>query len=154
MKTINIELAVADYFGYRKNIAVPNVSWGMGFNHELDVLIVSMDGYCTEIEIKISVSDLKADFKKKHGHKDDRIRRLFYAVPEKMKDITLKLVPEHAGVLICKEGAFRDFVECIRGCGINKTAKKLTEKEMINIGRLGCMRIWNLKSQIIKSNKK
>ena len=63
-------------FYIRSHIVVPNVSYGLGFNHELDLLSISTPAHIgTEIEIKVSVSDLKRDAKKKHPHKDHRIRQ-------------------------------------------------------------------------------
>ncbi len=56
---------------------VPRVIAGLGYHeeqsynfvkvidHECDLLCITNSGYLTEIEIKISVSDLRADFKKK-----------------------------------------------------------------------------------------
>ena len=35
--TLEIETAVANYFGYRRQIIVPNVWWGLGFNHECEI---------------------------------------------------------------------------------------------------------------------
>ena len=72
-----IELAVAHYFDPRRNIIVPNVWWGMGFNYECDLLVLTKAGYAYEVEIKTTKSDLKADLKKEHGHKSDKIRKLF-----------------------------------------------------------------------------
>jgi len=65
LKTSDIEFAVAKYFNFRKNLIVPNVSWGFNI-HECDLLIVRKSGYAIEVEIKISKSDFKADFKKIH----------------------------------------------------------------------------------------
>lgn len=61
----DIEIAIAKMFNYRMNVIVPNVSWGLGLRCECDLLIVSQRRYATEIEIKVSKSDIKAD-KKKH----------------------------------------------------------------------------------------
>lgn len=66
MKTIELEIAIMEYFGIRQNLIVPNVSWGMNGLHECDVLILSKAGYATEVEIKISKPDLLKDRDKKH----------------------------------------------------------------------------------------
>ena len=55
--TIEMEVAIAAYFGFRQNIIVPNISWGF-MNHEADMFIVRKSGYAIEIEIKRSKSDL------------------------------------------------------------------------------------------------
>ena len=64
----DIEFAVARMFCWRQNIIVPNVWWGMGFNYELDLMVISGSGWATEIEIKISVSDIRADLRKRRWH--------------------------------------------------------------------------------------
>jgi len=73
--TIEIEERVAQYFGPRECIIVPNISWGINI-HECDLLIIRKSGYGIEVEIKISKSDLIADAKKGHHHHDrmDRLR--------------------------------------------------------------------------------
>ncbi len=52
MKTIDIEIAVMAYLGIRKNLIVPNVSWGL-VTYEMDLLSLTQSRYATEIEIKI-----------------------------------------------------------------------------------------------------
>lgn len=56
---LDIELATASHFDSRANLIVPNISWGMGLDHEIDLAIVNpKSGYMREVEIKISKSDL------------------------------------------------------------------------------------------------
>ena len=76
--TPEMECRLADYFGYRKNLIVPNVYWGLDM-HECDLLVLSQAGYATEIEIKISIADLRADAKKVHGHRSGG--RIKYSIP-------------------------------------------------------------------------
>jgi hypothetical protein len=135
----HIEYAVANYFSWRVNLIVPRVSWGLWI-HECDLLIVTKSGYCYEVEIKTSRSDLIADLNKKHGHKSNRIRRLYFAIPEKLrKDI--EFIPERAGILIvntlgrCKKE---------REAQIEPSTRKLTDEERYQVARLGTMRIWSL----------
>jgi hypothetical protein len=80
----HMEVAVAELIGYRNHTIVPNVSWGLGLRHECDMLVLDKKGQFTEIEIKISLADLKADFKKPHGHASKIITRLVYAIPKDM----------------------------------------------------------------------
>ena len=44
-----IECAVAECFGVRNNIIVPNVSWGFFATHEADMIIINKSGYLTEV---------------------------------------------------------------------------------------------------------
>ena len=45
-----IQALLANYWGIRNNIIVPNVSWGM-LDYEADLLIMNKTGYVTEIGI-------------------------------------------------------------------------------------------------------
>lgn len=84
--TLNqVETIIANHYGIRKNIIVTNVDWGL-LNHEADLLIMNESGYLTEVEIKRSFSDFKADFKKSHHHDDVKISAFYYAVPFKILD--------------------------------------------------------------------
>ena len=139
-----IELSVARYFSWRINLIVPNVSWGLWL-HECDLLVVTKAGYCYEVEIKISLSDLKADAKKSHGHKSKMIRKLYFAIPEYLTD-AIEHIPENAGILIISA---RGQCKMFRDAATNSEAPKLTEKERYQVARLGTMRIFNLKQKII-----
>lgn len=161
MKDINcvdIECAVARLFDYRRNIIVPNISWGAGL-HECDMLIVNENNYATEVEIKVSRADLKKDFTKSHNHIHERIKNLYYAVPEKLLELALELVPSTAGIIVCKkELPLRHNPTCfITRASFHRRAKPnhhhraMTEKEKLNIARLGCMRIWPLKTNSVNA---
>lgn len=101
MKTEDIELAINNYFNYnRRYVIVPNISWGLGFQHELDLLVLTNNNHVWEVEIKVSKSDLKADLKKRHGHYSNKIRRLYFAVPKELQEDALLLIPERAGLFV------------------------------------------------------
>ena len=139
--TKEIELALALFFDKRKNIVVPNVSWGI-FKYELDLCVLdSKSFYAKEIEIKISKSDLKADSKKKHCHDNNMIKYLYFAMPEKMKNCD-EFVPENAGILLVTE---KGRVLVYRKPKVNKDAKKWEYKDAYKLARLGVMRFWNLR---------
>ena len=149
--TIEIEYAVARHFGIRTHLIIPNVSWGF-FIHECDLLIVSKSGYLTEVEIKISASDLKKDVEKKHGHKDDRIKNFYFAIPQKLhKDKYIEFIPENAGILIVNE---RGYINVWRKPLINKNAKSISIDDELLLARLGTMRIWGLKKKLIDIKNK
>jgi len=91
---LDIELAIANHYGIRQHIIVPNyyINFGTSIDHECDLIIIKRSGYAEEIEIKMSKSDFMADFKKKHIHTDERLQYLYYAMPidvyELCKDLT------------------------------------------------------------------
>ena len=61
MNSCEIEIAIAKHFNTRVNLIVPNIYWGLGFDYELDLIIVTQSHYAWEVEIKTSISDLKAE---------------------------------------------------------------------------------------------
>jgi hypothetical protein len=155
IKTIDIEVAIAKAYGVRKNIIVPNISWGFGGMHECDMFIVSKAGIVTEIEIKLTKADLLADFKKGHDHKDrqGRITYFFYAMPQTMYEKCKDLIPPDAGILSCYRSEWDEnkiYVSEKRKGIKRKNARKLTPEEQFKIAWLGTMRIWNLKEKLIK----
>lgn len=145
-----MEFYLANYFKPRVNIIVPNISWGLSGMHECDLFIINPSGFCTEVEIKISLADFKKDFEKKHDHSDERIKNFYYAFPHiiynKNKEFIDKMVPDHAGILIVDN---KTNVKIIKGNKSNNTARKLTDKEILKVAKLGCLRIWNLKKKLI-----
>lgn len=154
-----MELAIATKFGIRTNIIVPNLSWGLPGMHECDLFILKMSGYGVEVEIKRSKSDLLADFKKSHNHKDrfNRIKEFYYAFPESMLKTCEESIPKDAGIIVCRRsdwGKKLVYASFHRAATPIKTARKLTPEEQFKIARLAAMRIWGLKNKIIQLQKK
>lgn len=157
MKAIDIEIAVSKYLNFRTNLIVPNVHWGMMI-HECDLLVITKAGYAWEIEIKVSRADLINDKKKKHRHKSDKIKWLYFAIPECLvKDI--EHIPERAGIIVVKEKHYAEYIDGKRiktpylGCDILRSPKtncnyKFSEEERYAVARLGAMRIWGLKEKL------
>lgn len=148
----DIEIAVSKHWGIRAHVVVPNASWGAGV-HECDLLILTNSGYLTEIEIKTTKADLVKDLKKEHGHRSDRIKKLYYAMPDTVlhKNGTLSLIPEGAGVLRVWKSEYGEAEYCCtveREATANGRAKPLTADEQFQIARLGAMRIWDLKKRL------
>ena len=89
VRQIQLALYNSPLFNKRSDTMATNISWGL-LNHEADFVSMNRSGYLTEVEIKRSWEDFKADFKKDHEHKDERVYRFFYCVPEgileKVKD--------------------------------------------------------------------
>ena len=153
--TPEMECALANYFNYRVNLIVPCVSWGMDF-HECDLLILSQARYATEVEIKISIADLRADAKKRHGHRSNRIKRLYFAFPLAMGDkypaMIRELVPERAGILFVREYDDDDWTRprVIKSReAVNQKTSRFTEAERYKVARLGAIRIWKLKRKLV-----
>lgn len=155
--TPQMECALANYFNYRVNLIVPCVSWGMGI-HECDLFILSQAGYATEVEIKISLADLKADAKKWHGHRSTRIKRLYFAFPLALGNkhpVTITaLVPERAGILYVREPRkpgdddWRQPKVIKSREAVNQKTSRFTTTERYKVARLGAIRIWSLKRKL------
>jgi len=147
----HIECAVAALLNYRVHHIVPNVSWGWDLRHEADMIAVNKSGYVTEVEIKISKQDLKNDLKKENWHDSKKIHRLAFAVPESLVETCREILPAHVGIIQVKamndhKGEFRCFyAEWVRNCKFDKSKAAINDKQLVDLLRLGCMRIWSLK---------
>lgn len=158
MTTLEMEISIMKTCDIRRNIIVPNVSFGMvryfeengkrKFDelHECDILVLNKSGYATEYEIKVSKRDFKADFKKKHNHDSKFIKHLYYVVPYEMLEFAKEYLPEGSGLAYVKDG----FMIYETTAPIRKGAFKWTEEERYKLARLGTMRILNLKRNIWK----
>lgn len=131
------------------NLIVPNVSWGL-VNHECDLLSMSKSGYLTEIELKVSKSDLMNDFKKSHTHYDKKIKYFYYAVPEELKAVALEVIPKEAGLIIAYKARNGHIKADAIKSPIARPAKALSDKDQFQLARLGTMRIWSLKTKLLK----
>lgn len=142
-----IEIIIAGYFDYRINCIIPNISFGMKL-HECDILVLSKHGYATEIEIKVSKSDIVKDRKKEHGHNSNKIKYLYFAIPIKLdKDDIIKIIPERAGIIIInREG----LIYVKRKPQINTNANVFTIDDKYQLARLGAIRIWGLKRKFLE----
>lgn len=157
MKTIEMEYALFRWLMNNNKLIMPRYTAGIkGLNHECDILAVSKSGYLTEYEIKVSKSDLKADFKKKHKHESDRLKYQYFAIPKEMRDC-VDIIPNKFGVVIITERRDRqgkDYysIKEIREPYKNKNASKITDSEFINLCRIQALKLWNkVRSEIIKT---
>ena len=150
MNEAQMQCKIARWLGWRTHLIVPNVSWGLGL-HECDLLSVSRNGYATEIEIKVSVADLRKDKEKQHHHKDSRIKYLYFAMPEAMKGNECD-VPDGAGIIYVREQNGWCHIE--RKATANKQAVALTAAERLHLAELGTMRMWKLKVAIVAGRER
>lgn len=119
------------------------------------MLILSKSGYLTEIEIKRSWSDFKADFKKKHCHESaDLIKTFHYCIPlsilDKVKDYFKdKTMYNNNVVITYDEDLNIQFhpIEC-KDIEHNGKYRKLFLEEQLQVARFGAMRSIKLKEKI------
>lgn len=146
--TAEMEIALATYFDYRRNLIVPNISWGL-FLHECDLLILTKSGYAYEVEIKVSKADLIKDKEKEHGHKSNRIKFLYFAIPDYLLPHR-EHIPKRAGIIsIITHGHSKGVCQIVRPPVVN-SMYRFTDEERYQVARLGAIRIWGLKIKIQK----
>lgn len=139
----------------RQNTIVPNVSWGMGLGHECDILMVTPAGICTEIEIKVTASDLRNDAKKPHKHISNDIHYLSFCVPDYLAELALDTIPENVGLFVCTqnkwlpEHRFEIIVKAVRKPTRRQQGKWSPEK-IAQLERLGRLRAYALLIENIK----
>jgi hypothetical protein len=146
-----VELAIVKYFDKRKHIIIPNIyiTYGTSCDHECDLLIIKKSGYSIEIEIKMSKSDMLADFKKKHNHKDQRIQKLYYAFPEEIYESCKGLVPDDCGIIEISRYNDKIYTTIRREIKSYPNTRKLSIEEQFKLTVCGVMRIWNLKEKLM-----
>lgn len=149
----HIEIAVAKLLNYRVYTIVPNVSWGLGLSHECDMLALDNKDRFTEIEIKTTLQDLKADFQKSHGHKSEIISRLVYAFPLDLLESALTLIPRSCGIIVVRPypNGKKYKAEWYRVNKHDSKKKKPNSETIRKFMELGCMRIWSLKEHGLKT---
>lgn len=161
-KTIDIEIAILEEFKFNQKIIVPNITtMSQLVKFETDMLVLSKSNYATGFEIKVSLSDLRAEFKKpqhtKFKTQEDQINKwykrfkhFYFAVPVDLKEEALELIPSFCGLYICeKRKRGRDRLKLVRKSKTIHTYK-WSEKEVNYVARLGTMRIYNLLKRIRK----
>ena len=92
-----------------------------------DMVFVSSANYVTIVEIKTSLSDWKADFKKdkwKSGF-SEYIKNFYFAVPAHLAENPPKEIPDCAGIISIVTYPNGDWPKIIKTCKAQKKAKKL-----------------------------
>ncbi len=161
-RTIDIEIAIMKEFNFRQNLIVPNISNMMGvLPFETDMLVLTKSGMAYGFEIKVSKSDLKADFKKPQHTKINELKNgktgmeryyskfkyFYYAVPYELVDLALELIPYFCGLWCMKLKDENNPIDSFYQVREPKLLFKYkwSEKQRFEIARLGAMRIYTLK---------
>lgn len=149
--TTEMECLVARFLNARVNLIVPNVSWGMGL-HECDLLVCTKAGYLWEVEIKVSKADLKKDAEKRHEHRHHNIKHLYFAIPTYLVDC-IEHIPARAGIITVAPAGEKQWgrVKQLRAPETNRAATPIDHNARYTLARLGAMRIWGLKDNLLKA---
>ena len=138
--TVEVERVVGNFFRPRQNIVIPNVSWGL-FVHECDLFVLTKNGYGVEIEIKVSRADLINDKTKSHGHNNIKIKKLFFAIPERLNTPEIIIhIPERAGIIVVDK---RGHCKIIKAATIRADAIKMDDSKRTVLLRLAYLRYWD-----------
>ena len=154
VKQIQYAIRYCGFWNPRADLMVPNVSWGL-LDYEADFVIMTPNGYLTEIEIKRSWEDFKADFKKDHKHDDERIYHFYYCVSEgiwdKVKEYldSMYLRPiDRPAVLTYNEwGHITKQNYGYTGAYRNKKCRKLFLEEQFKLAKLAAFRYWSIEEK-------
>ena len=138
--TPQMELLIYDYFEKSSFVIVPKFSRlnavrydddsNRGYRvenivtHECDTLSVTKNYFLREIEIKVSVSDFKADFNKKHNH-EGNIKQFYYA-----------------GILVAVYENEHWQLKRYKKAIDNKSATPIDEEKLNKIFRIGYLKYW------------
>ena len=121
-------------------VVVPNVlMYGNGGMYEADFIYINKKNFLTEVEIKISFDDFKADFNKKIFHNSKHVRSFYYAVPWEMwkshgEYITQKAKEVGAGVIGVSDSVNVAVRPKLRD------VQPLTDSELKDYMRIGCLK--------------
>jgi len=144
MTARRIELYLATWmFPYWKWLVVPRTYQVVG--HECDLLALTDRGYAHEIEIKISLSDVKADAKKEHGHMSDRVKCFWFALPFELAERAAPFIPERAGILaVGHPDTWRgENVTIFRKAPVNRCAQPWSYADRYTLARAVYFRYWS-----------
>ncbi|MCK5020813.1 MAG: hypothetical protein KAS32_27575 [Candidatus Peribacteraceae bacterium] len=156
MNAKNLQKAFYARWSPRYELVAPNIYLDY-LRGEMDILGIRPSGYVDEIEIKISVSDFRADFRKtikvvdetgaryskklKHEALREGLTHCNYfsfLLPEELIDKCEGEIPECYGIYTYKNG---DVVEKRKASLLHRN--KISEKHKYNIGRKMAYRFWN-----------
>ena len=153
MKTQRIEVELLKHFDFTQNLIVNNVTTTSRLvNFETDLLVLSKAGYAHGVEIKVSKSDFKNDFKKSHIKTLDmeryfkNLKFFSYAFPSKLLDFAQNNVDERFGLYSISYHKNHGWyeVDMVRKPKMLFN-KKWSDKDILHLAHLGCMRIFNNK---------
>lgn len=142
MNEQTMQRALGWHFGIERGcIPIPNVLMYGGL-YEADFVYINKNNYLTEVEIKISVGDFKADFKKKHYHDSKDVRSLYYALPKDLynanRDLFKSMAAERGAGIIVVSGCRS--CEIVQRAAIRREIKPLEVWRMVDYMRLGCLK--------------
>lgn len=146
MTVTEIQKLFAYQYGLlNNNLVLPNITMGsLGARYEADLIYINKRRYVSEVEIKISMSDFKADFKKKVYHNSDIVRQFYYLFPndlyiENSQEIERLLMESDAGIMTVRNFRGR-CVKIRRKATIRRSVEPIKETKLLELMYIGCMK--------------
>jgi hypothetical protein len=131
----------------RYNFVAPNCYLAWSDFSEFDLLCIRRSGFVDEVEIKRSVSDFRADFKKtSRGHLNKHkqlaagntpANYFWFLMTEELADKVEHEIPDHCGIYIKKNGYVRERKKAPR-----LHSNKISDKTRIHLGEKMMHRYW------------
>lgn len=135
---------LASHFEWFRNLCFPNVFWGTG---EMDLCVITSANYMWEIEVKLSLSDWKADEHKKkwlarYSSYRKYVSRFYYAVPTELIDKVPEFVPKEVGIIEIYWNEYSGYRTNIVRPSTHKRGIKLTDKMVERMMRKVYFKYW------------
>ena len=133
---------LASFFEWYRNQCFPNVYFGGG---EMDLCVVTQARYLWEVEVKLSLSDWRADEKKSKWKDKDRqyVSRFYYAVPSNLLDKIPEFVSEETGILEIYWHDYWGYRITIHRQSTHKRGTKITERQKARLLSKIYYRYWS-----------
>lgn len=117
-----------------------------GWYDRPDVVGVTPARFLIEIEVKRTLSDFRANAKKRHiQERAHHLRRwpkqFYFIVPISIHQRVLAELPEWAG-LLAHDSMTQGYAEVIRKAPVNAESRKLTLKEAVALAHLMANQVW------------
>lgn len=170
-----VDIMCSRYFRIESEIIIPNCCMT---GHEADILRISAKNLAHEIEVKCSKADLISEFapdrmktpkelswskRAKHASmrgegREHMISRYSVAVPPRLKELALEIIPEHYGLYVVtsypKAGyKFNGTVNEVRRAKIISNSRPLNDHEIRLVCRITCSRYWRQRIYGISGRK-
>lgn len=141
-----------------KYTIIPHLSFGL-LNHEADLAIIDQQGRLTEIEIKRSLADLRADFKKEVFHCDERVYKFYYCLPASIMEEAFAVFDQHEEKIKMLYGEKEYRLPAVLffdeegnifhlGGKARTKGRALTMEERVKVLRLMSIKYWDLRKKL------
>lgn len=158
MKAEYIRACCANWLRYDRHCALIAFERGLHWQIKPDVIGITDERFMIEIEVKVSIADLRRDFKKMrwtkyhHGHYP---RLFYYAVPRDLVEKARPIIPDRAGLMAPAEdtryGSHR--MRVVKRAPIDPLAKRASMRQMVDLVKHQSGTLCKLAAKVAKLGK-